>query len=77
VALEVVLPSALLVGKLGERPEPVADRVPCGLVAGGDEQQDERAESSGGSASPSTGVDEGRRDVLLRMLEPIAPEPQP
>ena len=35
---------ALLVRELGERPEPVADRVPRRLVAGGDEQQDERPE---------------------------------
>ena len=44
VRLEVAVPELALVGVLGERLHAVADGVAGGLVAGDDEQDEERAE---------------------------------
>ena len=55
----------------------MADRVARGLVAGGDQQQDERAEVFRRQRLPvELGVDERRRDVLLRVLQAALAEPE-
>src|SRR5438094_3592152 len=74
---QILEPPALLVRKLRQRPEPVADRVPGGLVARGDEEQDERPEVGRRQRlAVELGVDERRRDVFLRVLEPALAEPK-
>ena len=62
-AVEVVRPELALVGVVGEREHAVADRVAGRLVAGDDEQDEERAEllaSGAGRLAVDLGVHERR-----------------
>ena len=74
-AVEVVEPDLALVGMVGERQHPVADRVPGRLVAGDDEQHEERAELLGREAVPvDLGLRDLRRDVVARVRHPVGAE---
>src|SRR5437899_1070995 len=76
--LEVGQPLPLLVGELREGPHALADGRARGLVAGGDEQEEERPEVLWGHRlAVDLGVHEHGREVVLRMLEPLLSQPEP
>ena len=75
-AVEVGGPERALVGVLGEREHAVADRVARRLVAGDDEQDEERAELARRELVPAVlvvdlGLHERGRDVVARVVEPV------
>ena len=65
----VGLPQRPLVRVLGQRQQPVADGVACGLVAGHDQQDEERRHLGVGQLlAVDVRVDQGRGHVLGRLL---------
>ena len=73
--LEVGEQQLALIGEVGERLHPVADRVAGRLVAGDDEQDEERAELLRGElVAVDLGGHHHRRDVVLRVGATVLPE---